>query len=74
MRSEDEMRDLLTTAAEEIADFSGNPRTWLTWITFLLDKLDDEAMNVNPAYQELYHDLLYALMDAIRNRLKSGGW
>lgn len=74
MRSEDELRDLLTEAAEEIADFSGNPRTWLTWITFLMEKLDEEAMNINPAYQELYQDLLYALRDAIRNRLKSGGW
>jgi hypothetical protein len=74
MRSEDELRDLLTLTAKEIADFSGNPRTWLTWITFLMERLDEEALNVNPTYQELYQDLLYALMDAIRNRLKSGGW
>ena len=74
MRSEDELRDLLTEAAEEIADFSGNPRTWLTWITFLMEKLDEEAMSVNPLYQEVYQDLLYALMTSIRNRIKSGGW
>lgn len=74
MRSEDELRDMLTEAAEEIADFSGNPRTWLTWITFFMERLENEALSVNPVYQETYQELLYALTSAIRTRLKSGGW
>lgn len=74
MRSEGELRDLLSEAAEEIADFESNPRTWLTWITFLMEKLENESVSVNPVYQETYQELLYALSAAIRNRLKSGGW
>lgn len=74
MRSEDELRDLLDETAREIADFSDNPRSWLTWITYLMDKLNEEATSTSPMYQEVYQDLLYALQAAIRNRLSTGGW
>ena len=74
MRSEDELRDLLDETAREIADFSDNPRSWLTWITYLMDQLDKQAKGSNPMYQDIYQDLLYALQAAIRNRLSSGGW
>jgi hypothetical protein len=74
MRSEDELRDLLVETAREIAEFSDNPRSWLTWITFLMDQLDQQATNTGSMYQEIYQDLLYALQAAIRNRLSTGGW
>lgn len=74
MRSEDELRELLDETAREIADFSDNPRSWLTWITYLMDKLDEQAKNSSPMYQDIYQDLLYALQAAIRNRLSTGGW
>lgn len=74
MRSEDELRDLLDKTAEAIADFSGNPRSWLTWISYLMEQLEKRAVSVDPLYQELYRDLLRATQDALRNRLSTGSW
>jgi len=74
MRSEDELRELLTQAADEIATFSGNPRTWLAWITYLLEQLEQHSMAPTPTYRDLYQAMLSALQDSIRNRQKTGGW
>lgn len=74
MRSEEELRDLLSKVADEIADFSGNPRTWLSWITYLMSELEKRSVSVDSIYQELYQDLLYALRDAVNQRIKMGGW
>jgi hypothetical protein len=74
MRNEDELRDFLSRTATEIADFSGNPRTWLSWIIYLMSELEKRSLDVNPAYQELYQDLLSALRDAIYQRQKLGSW
>jgi hypothetical protein len=74
MRSEDDLRDDLNDVAGAIADFSGNPRTWLSWITYLMEQLEKRSMAANPIYHELYDDLLEALQDAIRQRQRRGGW
>ncbi len=74
MRNEEELRGLLSTVADELADFSGNPRTWLSWITYLMSELEKRSVAVDPSYQQLYQDLLYALRDAIIHRIKMGGW
>jgi hypothetical protein len=74
MRNESELRDILREAAEAIADFSGNPRTWLSWIIFFMEQLEKHAMATDPVYQQLYQDLLPALQDAVRNRVKYGTW
>ncbi len=74
MRSEEQLRDDLNEAADSIADFSGNPRTWLSWITYLMEQLEKRSMAANPIYHELYDDLLDALQDAIRQRQRRGGW
>lgn len=74
MSKEDELRDILDNTANEISQLSGNPRTWLSWLVYLLERLDQKAMDVNPAYQQTYKEMLTALQDAIRNRLTRGGW
>lgn len=74
MSKEDELRDILDNTANEISQLSGNPRTWLSWLVYLLERLDQKAMDVNPTYQQTYKEMLTALQDAIRNRLTRGGW
>jgi len=74
MRSEEDLRDELDFAAKSIAEFSGNPRTWLSWITYFMEQLEKYSMATSPVYQELYNDLLDALQDAIRQRQRRGGW
>ncbi len=74
MSKEDELRDLLNGTAIEISRLSSNPRTWLSWMVYLLGRLEEQATNENPSHRDLYKDMLAALQDAIRNRLKTGGW
>jgi hypothetical protein len=74
MSKEDELRDLLNGTATEISRLSSNPRTWLSWMVYLLGRLEEQATNENPSHRDLYKDMLAALQDAIRNRLKTGGW
>ena len=74
MSREDEIRDVLNEAAKEISIAQGNPRTWQSWMVYLLGRLEDEATKGNSAYRESFTDMLSALQDAIRNRLKTGGW
>lgn len=70
----DELRDTLNETAEAIAQKGGNPRAWLTWMTYLLERLEQEATGVDPTYKITYREMLVALQDVLRNRLKTGGW
>ena len=74
MSKEDGLREVLRDAAEEISSVQGNPRTWLSWVVFLLARLEEQAVNENPAGKESYLDMLSALQDEIRNRVRTGGW
>jgi hypothetical protein len=74
MSSENELRDVLDEAAKEMARVSSNPRTWQSWLIYLLERLDHQALDENPAHQESFRDMLAALQDAIRNRQRTGGW
>jgi len=74
MSREDEIRDVLNDAAKSISEAQSNPRTWLPWMVFLLARLEEHATNENPANKESYMDMLSALQDEIRNRMKTGGW
>ena len=73
MSKEDELRDILDKTAKEIASTQTNPRTWLTWIVYLLGKLEQEAANQNPN-KTPFTEMMSALLDVIRNRIKTGGW
>ena len=74
MSSEDELRDVLNTTAKDISRIQSNPRTWLSWIVYLLARLEEKATNENPANKESFLEMLSALQDEIRNRIRTGGW
>jgi hypothetical protein len=74
MINENELRDVLTDAVENISRLESNPRTWLSWILFLLARLEEKATNESAANKESFLEMLAALQDEIRNRMKTGGW
>jgi hypothetical protein len=71
--SEDDLRDVLDKTAQEIAQMSGNPRTWQSWMVYLLERLEAVAIS-NPAHMESFKEMLASLQDEMRNRLRTGGW
>lgn len=71
--NEDDLRDVLDKTALEIAQMYSNPRTWQSWMIYLLERLEAQAMN-NAAYMESFREMLVSLQDELRNRLKTGGW
>jgi hypothetical protein len=71
--NEDELRDILGKTAQEIAQMYSNPRTWQSWMIYLLERLEAQATQ-NPAYMESFKEMLASLQDELRNRLKTGGW
>jgi len=73
MSREDELRDILTETAKEISRTQSNPRTWVSWMVYLLGQLEQEAINQNPD-KTAFNEMLSALQDVIRNRQKTGGW
>ncbi len=74
MSRDDELKDILDETAKQIANLSTNPRTWLSWLVYLLEQLEKEASNENTSHTDLYRDMLSALEDTLRNRRNTGGW
>ena len=74
MIREDDVRDVLNQAANDISQVQTNPRAWLTWLVYLLARLEEKATNENPSSKAAFVDMLSALQDAIRNRQRTGGW
>ena len=71
--NEDDLREILDSTALEIARTYPNPRTWQSWMIYLLERLEAQAVQ-NPAYTESFKEMLVSLQDELRNRLKTGGW
>ena len=74
MSGDDELRDILGETARELARVQSNPRTWLSWMVYLLARLEEKATNQSPAGKDAYVSMLAALQDEIRNRMRTGGW
>jgi vacuolar-type H+-ATPase subunit E/Vma4 len=74
MSKEDNIREILNEAAQEIVQAQSNARSWLSWIVYLLAHLEDQATMEGHASRESYLEMLSALQDAIRNRTRTGGW
>jgi len=74
MIREDDVRDVLNQAANDISKVQTNPRAWLTWLVYLLARLEEKATNENPSSKAAFVEMLSALQDAIRNRQRTGGW
>jgi hypothetical protein len=69
-----ELRESLDKVAKQMHQYNSNPSSWLSWITYLLARLGDQAMDVNPANQRRYEEMLSNLQDNIYNRRQTGGW
>lgn len=74
MSKEDDIRDILNQAVKVISEVQSNPRTWQSWMVYLLAQLETEAAKGSSAYKDSFTDMLSALQDAIRNRMRTGGW
>jgi hypothetical protein len=74
MSKEDELREILGQAAKEISRTQSNPRTWESWMVYLLACLEDQANKGSSLYRESFTEMLSALQDSIRNRFRTGGW
>jgi hypothetical protein len=70
MSREDDLRDVLDKTAKEISRMENNPRTWLSWMVYLLGRLEQEAFTQNPD-KASFNEMLSALTDVIRNRQKN---
>jgi hypothetical protein len=71
--NEDDLRDILDKTAQEISQMYSNPRTWQSWMVYLLERLEAQATE-NSANMESFKEMLSSLQDELRNRLKTGGW
>jgi hypothetical protein len=71
--NEDELRDVLDKTALEISQMYSNPRSWQSWMVYLLGRLEAQATQ-NTAYTDTFKEMLVSLQDELRNRLKTGGW
>lgn len=69
-----ELREELNDVADTIHRYNGNPSTWLSWISYLLARLDEKSMDVDPSNQRRFEDMLSSLQDNIHNRRRTGGW
>ncbi|GAB4456804.1 MAG: hypothetical protein Kow0070_07610 [Anaerolineales bacterium] len=74
MSKEDNVREAIEDAVREIVQADDNPRTWLSWVVYLLSKLEEKATQQGPVNRASYVEMLDALMDEIRNRKRTGGW
>ena len=72
--NEDELRAVLDETAKEIARMYDNPRSWNSWMVYLLDRLEEQATHKDPVNIETFKEMLSSLEDGIRNRLRTGGW
>jgi hypothetical protein len=72
-KNEDDLRDILDNTAREISEMYPNPRTWQSWMIYLLERLEAQAIK-NPAYIESFKEMIISLQDELRNRVKTGGW
>lgn len=73
MIKEDDLRNTLDTLASNFVDLESNPRTWLSWMVYLLARLEEKS-TLTPADKDAFFDMLSALEDEIRNRMRTGGW
>ena len=74
MSKEEDVREALNQAAQAITQIQDNPRTWLSWIIYLLTRLEDQASKASATNRETFVEMLAALQDEIRNRARTGGW
>ena len=73
MIKEDDIRDALNDLASDMVELESNPRTWLSWMVYLLARLEEKS-TITASDKEAFSEMLSALQDEIRNRVRTGGW
>ncbi|MGB8215020.1 MAG: hypothetical protein WCE68_15840 [Anaerolineales bacterium] len=71
--NEDDLRDVLDKTAQEISRMYSNPSTWQTWMVYLLERLEAQAI-ADSAHMDSFKEMLSSLQEELKNRLKTGGW
>jgi hypothetical protein len=74
MSTDDELREILQNTAGDISRLSSNPRTWQSWLVYLLTCLEKEAIGGSTGNKDAYKEMLAALQDAIRNYSRTGSF
>lgn len=73
MIKEDDLRASLDNLVSDMVSLESNPRTWLSWMVYLMARLEEKS-NITPSDKEAFLEMLSALEDEIRNRMRTGGW
>jgi hypothetical protein len=73
MIKEEDIRDALDHLTSDMVDLESNPRTWLSWMVYLLARLEEKS-TITASDKEAFFEMLSALEDEIRNRMRTGGW
>lgn len=74
MSKEEGIRETLNQAVQEIIQADENPRTWLSWMVYILSRFEEKAIQQGSSNRTSYVEMLSALQDEIRNRHRTGGW
>ena len=69
-----ELRESLRDVAKEMHEYHTNPSTWLSWMIFLLDQLEQQSRDVDSANHERYMEMIEKLKDAVHTRQTRGAW
>ncbi len=74
MSKEDQIREILDETVKVISTIQDNPSTWQSWLVYLLAQMEAEATTGGSARHDSFIEMLSTLQDAIRNRMRTGGW
>jgi hypothetical protein len=69
-----ELRNAMRTIAQDMHSNDPNPTAWLTYLVYLLNQLEEQAMDANPMNQQRYKDMLSQLQDKLHSHRQTGGW
>jgi len=73
MIKEDDIRKALGDIASDMVELESNPRTWLSWMVYFLARLEENS-TITASDKEAFFEMLSALQDEIKNRMRTGGW
>ena len=69
-----ELRAALKDVAKDMHEYNANPSTWLSWLTYFLDQLEQQSRDVDPSNHERYMEMIVKLKDAVHTRESRGAW
>ena len=69
-----ELREALKDVANDLHEYNSNPRTWLTWMIYLLGQLEEQSRDVDSSNHERYMEMIEMLKDAVHTRQSRGAW